>query len=243
MKVLILAAGYGTRLKEIAEGTPKPLLPINEKPLINYIIDRVKNISGLNEIVVVSNNKFYDQFLGWARELNLEVPVTVVNDGSSSPEDRLGSIGDIQFGIKEASINDELLVVGGDNLFDFDIQAYIEFARSKGEHVSLGAYDIGNIGEASLYGVLALDENKKIISFEEKPQEPKSSLVSMCFYYFPASKLSRLDDYLSRSDKSDRAGDFIRWLTENNDVFGFEFKGTWYDIGSVESYYEAQKNF
>lgn len=243
MKVLILAAGYGTRLKTIAEDIPKPLLPINNKPLINYIIDRVKNVSGLSEIIVVSNNKFFDQFYQWAKKLDISVKVTVVNDRSNSPEDRLGSIGDIEFGIKDAGIDDDLLVIGGDNLFDFDIQAYISFANEKGASVSIGAYDIGSIEEARLYGVLVLDENKKITSFMEKPDNPLSSLVSMCFYYFPKVKLAALTEYLSRSEKSDRAGDFIRWLTENNDVFGFQFDGTWYDIGSVESYHEAQEKF
>ena len=243
MKVVILAAGYGTRLQSIAANTPKPLLPINGQPLLNYVFDRVESLTDLAEIVVVSNNKFYSVFLQWAATLNCRVPVRVVNDGTNTPEERLGSIGDIEFTIRESKINDDVLVVGGDNLFDFDLDAYYRFANARPQHVTIGVYDIHDIQEATLFGVVALGPNGKIVSFEEKPKQPKSTLVAMCFYYFPKTTLPLFTTYLEQNQKADRAGDYIRWLCEVSDVYGFQFNGKWYDIGSIESYREAQEKF
>ncbi len=244
MKVLILAAGYGTRLYSLVKDTPKALLEINEKPLINYILDRIESLNNLNEVVLVTNEKFYLIFKGWAaQQTEFKIKIRVVNDGTTAPEDRLGSIGDIEFALKEAQINDDVLVIGSDNLFDYNIDEYIEFAKEKSPIVSIGLYDIGNLGEATKFGVVGLDSNAKISSFEEKPENPKSTLVAMCFYYLPKDSLGLINDYLAESEKSDTAGDYIRWLCEKRDVYGFKFTGKWYDIGSVEAYKEAQEKF
>ncbi|MBP9854222.1 MAG: nucleotidyltransferase family protein [Candidatus Omnitrophica bacterium] len=243
MKVLILAAGYGTRLKSIAENTPKPLLPINGKPLINFILDRIKGFDGLNEILVITNNKFTDTFKEWAQTLDVGCPVTIINDGTNSPEERLGSIGDIQFAIKDKKIKDDLLVIGGDNLFDYNLDTYIMFAKKKSGSTVIGLYDVGDLEEAKLYGVVGVDQTGKVNSFEEKPAQPKSTLISMCFYYFPGKTLSLVEQYLKEQGKPDKAGDYIRWLYQKTDVYGFKFSGKWYDIGSIEAYNEAQKNF
>ncbi|MCA9401221.1 MAG: nucleotidyltransferase family protein [Candidatus Omnitrophica bacterium] len=243
MKVLILAAGYGTRLKEIAKDLPKPLLPVNDKPLMEYIIERVEHINELNEIIVVTNNKFYSQFNDWAQSMRYDVPINVINDGSNSPEERLGSIGDIHFALKHAGIDEDLLIVGGDNLFDFDLKSYSEFAQVHRDSVTIGVFDIHNLEEAKLFGVVALDESQKITSFEEKPLRPKSSLIAMCFYYLPHTTFELMDNYLNSTEKTDKAGDYIKWLCQKIDVYGFKFSGKWYDIGSIEAYQDAQQNF
>ncbi|MFC1510084.1 nucleotidyltransferase family protein [Candidatus Omnitrophota bacterium] len=243
MKALILAAGYGTRLYSIIKDTPKALLEVNHKSLVNYILDRLRNVKDLNEVILVTNEKFASIFEEWAAAQDYFCPIRIVNDGTTTPEDRLGSIGDIDFAIKQASVEDDLLVVGGDNLFNFNIEEYIVFARSQEKSVTIGCYDIEDIEGASKFGVVAVDENHRVTSFEEKPEHPKSTLISMCFYYLPQSALSLCEGYLKETEKSDTAGDFIRWLLNKNDVCGFKFSGKWYDIGSVESYEEAQKEF
>lgn len=244
MKVLILAAGYGTRLKALGENTPKALLPVNHQPLINYILARFEKVADLNEVYVVTNDKFYSHFQQWAGGVsNKKYKVTVVNDGTKTPDTRLGSIGDIDFVLKQENVNDDLLVVGGDNLFDFNIEEYIRFARAKNGCVSLGLYDIKNLSEAKLFGVAGLDSSHKVISFEEKPEKPKSTLIAMCFYYLPKMSLSLVSAYLKDVGKSDTAGDYIRWLHKKSQVYGFQFSGKWYDIGSLEAYDEAQKAF
>ncbi|MBF0385767.1 MAG: nucleotidyltransferase family protein [Candidatus Omnitrophica bacterium] len=242
MKVLVLAAGYGTRLYSIVKDTPKALLPINNKPLLNYTIDKIKGIKDLSEIVVVTNNKFEGIFKSWAKGLNIKKQVTILNDGTNTPDDRLGSIGDIKFSLDNHKIDEDLLIVGGDNLFDFDIAKYIDFAKIK-QKICIGVYDIHNLEEAKLFGVVAVDSQSLVTSFEEKPDQPKSTLIAMCFYYLPRNTLSLLPQYLRESGKADKAGDYIKWLHKKTEVYGFEFTGKWFDIGSVESYHEAQENF
>ena len=244
MKVLILAAGYGTRLYPIIKDTPKALLAINEKPIANHILDRISKLEGLNEVIIVTNDKFYSIFVDWAqRQTEFSFKISVVNDGTQTPEDRLGSIGDIDFALRQKSVEDDVLVVGGDNLFDFNLNEYMEFAQLQKEAVTIGLYDIESLEEAKKFGVVGIDESKRIISFIEKPQRPASTLIAMCFYYLPKKSLNLVSDYLAECKKSDTAGDYIRWLHEKKEVYGFKFKGEWYDIGSVESYNEAQEKF
>jgi glucose-1-phosphate thymidylyltransferase len=244
MRVLILAAGYGTRLYAITKTTPKALLDINGNPLIYYILEKLVGVKGVSGVTVVTNNKFFEQFKEWAQGLkNFPLPVDVVNDGTLTPEDRLGSIGDIDFVIRHKKLDEDLLVVGGDNLFDESIDDLVQFARQKSPGVTIGVYDIHTVAEATKFGVVALDREHKVVSFEEKPDSPKSSLISMCVYFFPKQTLSLVGQYLKEFKRGDKAGEYIQWLKERHHVYGFQFLGKWYDIGSVESYQEAQKKF
>lgn len=242
MKVLILAAGYGTRLASVIKDTPKPLIPVNSRPLIDHIMLSLKGLSDLEEIVVVSNNKFYLQFQTWAA-LHKEVSLRVLNDGTNCPEERLGSVGTINFAWGKENDLSDWLVIGGDNLFDQNVKDFMSFAASKSPAVTIGAYDIHDIEAATKFGVISLNDKDRVISFEEKPQHPRSSMITMCLYYFPKSTLGYLKEYLAVSKALDAAGSYIKWLAQNKDVYGFKFGGRWYDIGSIESLQEAQRYF
>lgn len=244
MKVLILAAGYGTRLYPLIKDTAKPLLPIAGRPLIDYLLDEVRDIPALTGVIVVTNNKFFVAFEQWAKMTkDFPAQITVVSDGTNTPEERLGAVGDIHFVLKNHPLQDDLLVIGGDNLFDYRLDDYIRFAQGKSPAVTIGLYDIGNRQEACKFGVVDLDKNGRVRSFVEKPEKPLSSLIAMCFYYFPQKSFSLLFDYMTQCTKTDKAGDYIHWLTEKSVVFGYQFKGKWYDIGSIETYQEAQEKF
>jgi len=226
MKVLILAAGYGTRMYPLVKDTPKALLEINNKPLINYILDRIGSIKGLNEVIIVTNDKFYKAFEEWAcQQSAFSHPITVVNDNTSTPDDRLGSIGDIDYVFKQINLDDDVLVIGSDNLFDYNINEYVQFSSDKSPSITVGLYDIGNMEEAKKFGVVSIAKDGKVESFEEKPEQPKSSLVAMCFYYLPKKSLGLIGQYLIESNKSDKAGDFICWQYQKKDVYGFKFPG------------------
>lgn len=244
MKVLILAAGYGTRLYPLVVDTPKPLLEVQGKCLIDYSLDKVKNAEFLNEVLVVTNNKFYTVFQDWAKKHSqFPAPIKIINDGTKTPDDRLGSVGDIHFAIQQEKVQDDLLVIGGDNLFDDDLSKYFSFAGEKNPSATIGVYDIHSRKEATKFGVVDIDNYGKIISFEEKPEKPKSSLIAMCVYYFPKATVGLVAEYLKLSNKADKAGDYIKWLSQKHGVYAFQFKGKWYDIGSIESYHEAQEKF
>lgn len=244
MKVLILAGGYGTRLYPVVKDTPKPLLKIAGKPMIDYLLDKVREAPDLNEVLVVTNDKFYGMFQLWARQnVDFPAPITVINDGTRSPDDRLGSIGDIHYAVDKFNVNDDLFVIGGDNLFDYGLNEYIQFSQQKSPTVTIGLYDIGSLEKASLFGVVELAEDGRIKTFDEKPTEPKSSLIAMCSYYFSQESLPLIAQYIEETHKTDKAGDYIRWLVEKGDVYGFKFEGSWYDIGSLEALKEAQEKF
>ena len=250
MKALILAAGYDTRLAEIAKDTPKPLLTVAGKALIDYTIDKLKTVAGLSGIVVVSNNKFYNHFCVWVDTYRSPIgasgrcpPIRVVNDRTNTPQERLGSVGDIHFVWKNESSVDDWLVIGGDNLFDQDLNQFMAYAGSHSPAVTIGLYDIGDIASATQFGISAVDQNGRVISFQEKPEIPASSLITMCLYYFPRTTLGYIEEYRKESKALDAAGSYIQWLVEKKNVYGFQFNGKWYDIGSIESLQEAQQHF
>lgn len=242
MKVLALAGGYGTRLYPLITDTPKALLDIQGQPLLNHTLKRLRDLDSLNEVLVVSNNKFYGHFCQWAEQLDYPHPVTIVNDQTNTPEERLGSIGDIRYALEDKNVDDDVLIVGGDNLFDYNVDEYLAFAKKKNT-VTIGLYDIHSLEEAKQFGVVAIGKDRKVISFEEKPAEPQSTLIAMCFYYLPRQTLKMVSRYIDETGQSDKAGNYIKWLVGQTDVYGFEFSGAWYDIGSLEAYHDAQKNF
>jgi len=242
MKALILAAGYGTRLASVIKDTPKPLIPVGNRPLIDFVVDKLQTIKSLTEIVVVSNNKFTPHFQQWAASRS-GLPIRVVNDGTNTPEERLGSVGDIRFvWEKEGSLQD-WLIIGGDNLFDGDLVHFVDYAVSKNPAMTIGVYDIHDIQAATKFGIVAIDAQGKVISFQEKPPQPLSTLTAMCLYYFPKQTLAFMAEYLSESKAVDAAGSYIKWLSEKKNVYGFQFNGKWYDIGSIESLEEARAHF
>ena len=242
MKALILAAGYGTRLAAIAKDTPKPLLDVAGKALIDYTVEKLKEVKGLTEIVVVTNNKFYDVFCKWAKT-HADFKMRIVNDGTNVPEERLGSVGDINFVWAHEAEKDDWLIIGGDNIFIEDLNQFMSMAIAKKPAMTIGLYDIKDIAGATKFGVAAIDAQGKVISFEEKPAQPKSSLIVMCLYYFPKETLGYIEEYKAVSKALDAAGSYIAWLSQKKNVYGFQFSGKWYDIGSIESLQEAQEFF
>jgi len=240
MKALILGAGYGTRLYPLTKNRPKPLLPVAKQPMIDHILDRLVLISGLKNIVVVSNNKFFLKFKAWAKSAKKKYKkfssIKALNDGSNTPEDRLGAIGDIIFTLKKEKIKEDLLIVGGDNIFDFDLKDFVSFAKSNRPQVSIGLYDIEDIKKASRFGIVKMNKNKRVVSFKEKPKFPKTSLVAMCLYYFPKESLRYIFDYVEDGQNTDAPGQYIRWLYKRKSVYAFVFKGKWHDIGHLDYY-------
>ncbi|MFA5369561.1 MAG: nucleotidyltransferase family protein [Candidatus Omnitrophota bacterium] len=231
MKAIILAAGYATRLWPITLDCPKSLLRVGKKPIIEHIIKKIGRIEGLSDIYVVSNSKFFNTFSSWAGAYKCRARVHVINDGAQALDQRKGSIGDVIFAIGRKKINTDILVVAGDNLFDFSLNGFIKKARAHSHGVWIGLFDVGDKNAAKNYGVVGLNEDSSIASFEEKPAKPKSTLAAMCLYYFPKDKIRMLKKYKSGNNPLDLAGSFIKWLAAREPVFGHIFQGEWFDIG------------
>jgi len=244
MKALILAAGYATRLYPLTKEYPKPLLTVKHKPIIDFIIDKLNTIDEIDEIIVVTNSKFVSRFRKWQQKVHTQKRIILVDDLTRDNLDRRGAIGDIDFTINKKRIEDDLLVVGGDNLFDADLKDFILFVNARRNSPVIGAYNIRDKLNAKNYGVLKLDKNNRLIDFQEKPKNPKSTLVAMCLYYFPKERLGLIKEYLkNKIKKTDATGLYIDWLRKKFPVYGFVFDGKWYDIGDHKFYNEAKYKF
>ncbi len=241
MKAILLAAGYATRMYPLTLNTPKALLKIGEKTIIDFIIEKLLEID-VDEIFIVSNEKFYPEFIKWKENSNYSIPIQVFNDQTKSNDDKLGSIGDIDFVLKKTNLFDKFLVINADNLFDFSLIEVFNFFKKKNKCV-IGLYDVGWLEEAKKLGVVEIDKNNKLIGFEEKPENPSSTLASTGIYFFPPNIGELIRQYLEEGNNPDKSGKFIDWLYQREPVYGIVFKGKWFDIGSLESFEQAKKEF
>jgi len=243
VKAIILGAGYGTRLYPLTRNKPKPLLAVGGKPILEHILDRISQLSDLDSVLLVTNDRFVSHFEEWRKGFHWGKPIEILNDGTTSNENRLGAVGDIYFAVEQRGINEEVLVVGGDNLFEFDLNKASVFFRQKGSSV-VGLYDMGDRAKvAGLYGVVSVDETSKIVGFEEKPQDPKSALISTAVYFLTIRDLEKLRAYVEEGNSPDNLGDFVRYLIKSQNVYGYVFRENWFDIGSLEQYEEANAYF
>lgn len=239
MDVLILAAGYATRLYPLTENLPKPLLKVGNRTIIEHILSKLEAVKEIEQVYVVTNDKFYPFFVDWSKKVTSPFKLKILNDGTISNEDRLGAVGDIHFVIEQEKIRDDLLVIAGDNLFGFSLADFIDFFKEKKSSV-VAFHDLKDKDKVKgKYGVGIL-EGSRVVDFEEKPLAPKSSLASTACYFFKKSDLSHIHNLL-KAGKADAPGNLIKYLAENSEVHAFVFDEHWFDVGSFESLEEAQK--
>jgi glucose-1-phosphate thymidylyltransferase len=244
MKVLILAAGYATRLYPLTLTQPKPLLPVAGKPMIEYVIDNIAPI-GVDRVYVVTNAKFADHFQKWAdgyRSSQGKLNFKIVNDGSTDDSNKLGAIGDINLVLDKEKIDDDLIVVAGDNLFSETVEGFGKFAREKKAPV-LAVYDVGSLEQIKKYNSISIDGSGKITYFEEKPKVPTSTLTGIALYYYPKETLPLIKQYVTEGNNPDQPGRLVQWLYTRTPVYTWTVPGIWYDIGSKETLEEANRIF
>ena len=242
MKLIVLAAGYATRLYPLTQNTPKPLLPVAGRPMLEHVLDCVGAVGGIDETFIVTNDRFATHFEQWVATQSVGFACRVVNDGSTSNDDRLGAIGDLALVLEQGGVDDDILVVAGDNLFSEPLAGLGEFCLEHGTPV-LGVYDVGTKEEATKYGVVAVNEVGKLTDFREKPAEPPSTLIGVALYYYPRATVPKVAEYLAAGNNPDQPGRFVQWLYPQEPVQTWRVPGLWLDIGSRETLEEANKLF
>jgi len=245
MNVLILAAGYATRLYPLTQTKAKPLLEVAGKPMIEWVLDNLAPIPDIDMVYVVTNNKFAADFQAWAdgyTKHQSKLKFKIVNDGSTSDADKLGAIGDINYVVKTEGIADnDLIVVAGDNLFS---QPIPEFAlAAKGAAAALAVYDVKDLEAIKKYNNINVDENGVITHFEEKPANPTSTLTGIALYYYAKETVPLFQTYVAEGNNPDQPGRFVQWLYTRKPVKTWLVPGTWFDIGSKETLEEANVIF
>lgn len=238
MKAIILAAGYATRLYPLTLHTPKALLPINQKAIIDYIVEELNTIQEIDAIYVVTNHRFVDDFTTWAKTAPGKTPIEVIDDGTTDDTNKKGAVGDIGFVIEQKQIDDELLVIAGDNFFTYSLQDYVNFYREKG-HDCVCVKKWPNREELKQFGVALLDADGKVLDIEEKPAQPKSDTAVFATYLYKQDTVPLFAEYLAAGNNPDAPGNFPAWLYRRKDVYAYTFSGECYDIGTPESYREV----
>ncbi len=243
MKCVVLAAGYATRLYPLTEHFPKPLLKVQEKTILDWIIEDLDSVGGIDEFIVVSNHKFYSIFLEWAGACKYRAKVTVLDDGTVDNEHRLGAVKDIAFAIDKCDIKEPIVVVAGDNLTDFSLKGFVEYYRAKG-HTCVMRHHEPSLEKLRRTGVIRIDDGDKVLEMQEKPAQPVSNWAVPPFYAYSAEDLALISKAVEEGVCNvDAPGDFIAWLCTQSDVYAYLMPGKRYDIGNLQSYEEICKTY
>lgn len=240
MKCLILAAGYATRLYPLTENFPKPLLTVGNKTILDWLVDDIDTANAVDEFVVISNHKFAHHFESWARTKKQKI--TVVDDGTSTNETRLGAVKDIQYAIDALGLDDDMLVIAGDNVLDFSLTAFLRYAEEKKTSCVMRYYEPER-KKLLKSGVVTVDGNDVVTKMTEKSPEPETNWCCPPFYFYTASDSKLIEKAINDGCGTDAPGSFIAWLCKNSTVCAMEMPGKRYDIGNLESYERVKAEY
>ena len=240
MKCLILAAGYATRLYPLTENFPKPLLTVGKKTILDWLIDDIDTSGAIDEYIVISNHKFAHHFDAWAKTKHQKI--TVVDDGTSTNETRLGAVKDVQYAIEKLRLDDDMLVIAGDNVLDFSLTKFIAYAQDKKTSCIMRYYE-PNEKKLLKGGVVSVDENDMILSMTEKSSAPATHWACPPFYYYTKEDAKLVQKGIDSGCGTDAPGSYFAWLCTVSSVHAMEMPGKRYDIGNLESYENVQKEY
>lgn len=237
MKCLILAAGYATRLYPLTENFPKPLLKVGKKTILDWLVDDLVETTEIDEFVVISNHKFAQHFEEWKKEKagTRDYEITIMNDGTSTNETRLGAVRDIQLAVEKLNLTDDLLIMAGDNVLDFSLSQFVEFAQKKDTSCVM-CHEEKDLKKQQKTAIITVDDDGRITSYEEKPKEPKGNLAVPPFYYYKACDVKRIQEALDSGCGYDAPGSFAAWLSRQTPMHAYRMPGKRYDIGDIKSY-------
>jgi glucose-1-phosphate thymidylyltransferase len=245
VKLIILAAGYATRLYPLTLDKPKPLLEVAGKPIIEHVLDSFGSVPLIDRVYVVTNAKFAGHFERWAKDYASErdgATVVVVNDGTTDDSNKLGAIGDLHLLLTREKVEDDVIVVAGDNLFDTGLEDFAEFGERRGAP-AVGVYDVGDPEEIKKYNNIGTDAEGRITSFEEKPSKPVGTVTAIALYFYPRTVSPLINQYIQEGNNPDQPGRLVQWMYTRTPFYTWRVPGTWYDIGSKETLVEADRVF
>ena len=240
MKCLILAAGYATRLYPLTENFPKPLLKVGEKTILDWLVDDIDTLKAVDEYIVISNHRFVRFFEDWAKTKPQRI--TVADDGTETNDTRLGAVIDMRFAIEEYALDDDLLVIAGDNVLDFSLTAFLRYAQEKRASCVMRYYEADE-NRLKKCGVARLGENDLLLSLEEKPAVPKSHWCTPPFYFYTRADAKKIPLAVKAGCGTDAPGSLVAWMCKHGTVYSMEMPGKRYDIGSLQSYDEVQRTY
>jgi len=245
MIALLLVAGYATRLYPLTINTPKPLLPVAGRAMLDYIVDEIDTLPDITKICLISNHRFASHFKKWAKSrsrVNPDTPIVVLDDGTTDNQTRLGAIGDIQFAIDSLGIDEDVVIVAGDNLFTYRMRDMYDFFKKTGKD-TLVAIHVPELSQLQKLAVATLDEDGKVLNMVEKPMEPESDTAIYATYFYRRETLPLIREYLDEGNTPDAPGNFPAWLYKRQDVYAFQADGTCIDIGTPENYKDVCERF
>ena len=236
---ILLAAGYATRLYPLTQDRPKALLPLNAETILDAVLSSLETVTDVRKRILVTNHRFAEPFRRWQQ--NRRAPVQIVDDGTDAPERRLGAIRDLELARGEAPPQDDLLVVGTDNLFRWPLSEFVAQARRRQPAPSIALWEAPTAGAATQFGVVTRDAASRITAFVEKSPQPPSRDVALCVYYFPSKMCGLIRTFIDEGGNPDAPGYFIQWLAARGPAYGIMMPGPWYDIGTLEAYQTVLK--
>lgn len=242
MENIIIAAGYATRLYPLTENFPKPLLKVGSKSILERMLDDIDNIADIDEHIIVTNHKFEHCFEEWKQEVSYKKPIRIVDDGTESNETRLGAVRDLLLAIDTFHVDDDMMVLAADNILDFSFQGFVDFFKEKGSSVIMCHHE-PELKKLQRTGVIAVDDNWRVLQMQEKPQEPVSHWAVPPFYLYKKSDLPLIKDCMNHGCGFDAPGNLAHYLVDKTTVHAWQMPGSRFDIGSMDSYEEAQRKF
>jgi len=241
LKAIILAGGYSKRLWPITREIPKSFLEFGGKPVIDHIMEKIEQVSDIDEVIVSTNKKFEYFFVHWIGNSNYKKPIKLIVEETTEENKKLGAIGAINYVIDKTNLDEDFVLIAGDNLFECDLNEFVDFFKQKNT-ISIAVNDVKSFERVRKLGVVELNNNNKVISFVEKPQQPKTTTICSGVYAFPKKEVGTIKKYLNDGNKPDSPGFLLEWMIKNNhEINGWVFDAHWFDIGTHASFDEAKK--
>jgi len=239
VKAVVLAGGYATRLYPLTRDRPKHLLEVGGRPILELLLERLP-LDELDAVYVVTNAKFAGRFREWAESYPADV--VVIDDGTTTDDDRLGAIGDLQLVVESEGLDDDLIVAAGDSLFTDRLDDFARFGQER-DAAAIAVYDVGDLEAMKRLSSIAVDSDSRLVTFEEKPEHPESTLAGIALYFYPRATLPLIGEYLAEGNNPDQPGRLVGWLYERTPVYAWRVPGQWFDIGTPETLAEAEQLF